>query len=385
MKNILFVLLLLPFFSNAQIITTVAGNGTYGYSGDGGPAINAQLFGPAGVRVYKDNLYIADQNNNVVRKVNASGIITTIAGTGAKGYTGDNGSALSATLWSPSDLAIDDSGNIYIADIANNVIRKITAKSGIITTVAGTGVGGYSGDGGDATSAKIQGPSGIDVDQEQNLYIADEANNVIRKVDKYGIISTIAGNGFYGYSGDGGAAVSAELYSPSGIRLDRNGNIYIADAQNCVIRKINPSGIISTVAGNATVGYSGDGGPASSSQLNLPLDICTDVAGNLYIGDVHNYVIRKVDNAGTITTFAGTGTLGYSGDGGLPDKAKISEACGIAYDSASNSLYIADFNNSRVRKISNALTTELIHNNHVSYSVFPNPARFQINIQADQI
>lgn len=384
MKKLLFILAFCPLLLNAQIITTVAGTTGYGYSGDGGPAINAKLFGPSGVRVYKGEIYIADQNNNVIRKIDASGIITTIVGTGVGGYSGDSSSAALATLKKPSDIVIDDSGNIYIADFSNSVVRKVSASTGIITTVAGTGAFGYSGDGGPAISAKLQGPSGIDMDREHNLYIADEANEAIRKVSNTGIITTIAGNGTFGYAGDGGPAASAILNSPSGIRLDKAGNIFIADAQNSVIRKINNVGIISTVAGNGTVGYSGDGGPVLSSELNLPLDICVDFAGDLYIGDLHNYVIRKVDKSGIITTFAGTGVSGYNGDGGLATKAQISEPCGVAYDSASNSLYVADFNNSRVRKISNALTIKNIDSKPVGYSIYPNPARFLLNIQTTE-
>ena len=212
-------------------------------------------------------------------------------------------------------MAVDASGNLYIADTGNNRIRKVSA-TGIITTVAGNGSAGYSGDGGPATSAQLDGPEGVAVDGSGNLYIADTCNNRIRKVSATGIITTVAGNGSAGYSGDGGPATSAQLSLPAGVAVDGSGNLYIADSGNNRIRKVSATGIITTVAGNGSPGYSGDGGPATSAQLNQPAGVAVDASGNLYIADSSNNRIRKVSATGIITTVAGNGFDGYSGDGG---------------------------------------------------------------------
>ncbi len=280
--------------SPGSIISTIAGNGTAGYSGDGGPAASAELNSPSGVAVdFSGNIYIADYKNNRIRRVDASGVISTVAGKGTAGYSGDGGPASSAELSTPSGVAVDTSGNIYIADSSNNCVRKVDA-SGVISTVAGNGTAGYSGDGGPAVSAELSSPSGVAVDTSGNIYIADDKNNCIRKVDASGVISTVAGNGTGGYSGDGGPASSAELSSPFGVAVDASGNIYIADDKNNRIRKVDASGVISTVAGNGTGGYSGDGGPATSAQLNSPSGLAVDSSGNIYIADTTNYRVREV-------------------------------------------------------------------------------------------
>ncbi len=266
-------------------IETVAGNGTPGYMGDGGAGISAQLNQPYDVAVDgASNVYIADTANYVIRKLDAStGIITTVAGNGMAGYSGDGGAATSAELNAPKSVVVDIAGNLYIADTGNNVIRKVDASTGIMTTVAGNGKAGYSGDGGAATSAQLNTPYGVAVDIAGNLYVADVENHVIRKVTvSTGIITTVAGNGKAGYSGDGGAAISAEMSSPEGVAVDSLGNLYIAVFGNCVIRKVAAStGIITTVAGNGTAGYSGDGGAATSAEMNYPGGIAVDGAGNL--------------------------------------------------------------------------------------------------------
>jgi len=332
------------------IISTVAGNGTAGYSGDGGPAASAELSYPYSVAVDSaGTFYIAD-NNNSVRKVNASGVISTLAGNGTAGYSGDGGPATSARLSGPAGVAVDGAGNLYIADQSNQRIRKVTAATGIITTVAGNGTAGYSGDGGPATSAELNFPAGVAVDSAGNLYIADYNNSVIRKVNTSGIMTTVAGNGTGGYSGDSGPATSAELYLPIGVAVDGTGNLYIADTGNQRIRKVDASGIITTVAGNGTAGYSGDGGLAISAQLDRPTSAAVDSAGNLYIADTGNQRIRKVNASGIITTVAGNGTFGYSGDGGAATSAEFYDPDGVAVDSAGN-LYIADANNQRIRKV----------------------------------
>ena len=302
-----------------SIITTIAGNGYQGNSGDGGPAINAEMIWPEGIAVDSGgNIYIPDSTNNVVREVSGStGIITTIAGTGSQGYSGDGGAATSAELNTPMGVAVDASGNVYIADAGNNRIRKIAVSSGMITTVVGTGAAGYSGDGGAATGAELWDPLGITFDSAGNLYIADTQNSVIREVaSSTGIITTVAGNGFPGYSGDGGPATSAQLefWGPGAIAFDSSGNLYIADTDNQVVRKVTvSSGTISTIAGDGSAGYAGDNGPATSAELNYPVALSVDAAGNVYMtSDYANFVIREVSSTGTITTIAGNGTRGYS-------------------------------------------------------------------------
>ncbi|MCS7460764.1 S-layer homology domain-containing protein [Paenibacillus doosanensis] len=346
------------------IIDTVAGTGTGGFSGDGGPAIAAQLKNPYGVAVDSSgNLYIVDYENSRIRKVDASGTISTVAGTGSAGFSGDGGPATAAELNYPMGVAVDNSGNLYISDTVNCRIRKVDA-SGTISTVAGTGVFGYSGDGGSAISAKLSYPSGMTTDKDGNVYFVDQSNHRIRKIDASGTISTVAGTGIAGDSGDGGSAASAELRSPTGVALDDSGNLYIADFTNNRIRKVDRSGIISTVAGTGSVGYSGDGGPATSAQLTYPSGVAVDRYGQLYIADAGNYSIRKVDASGTISTIAGTGIQGYSGDGGAASSAQFFNPFSLA--AANNGeLYIADVFNQRVRKLSlGAQTVEAFADSH---------------------
>jgi len=343
--------------SLAQPISTVAGNGSEFYSGDGGPATSAELNCPIGVAVdAAGNLYIADCNNNRIRKVTAAtGVITTVAGNGGTGgYSGDGGAATSASLYYPTGVAVDTAGNLYIADGDNNRIRKVTAATGVITTIAGTGIQGYSGDGGAATSASLYYPSGVAVDVAGNLYIADEGNNCIRKLTATtGVITTVAGNGAFGYSGDGGAATSASLNYPSGVAVDVAGNLFIADQQNNTIRKVTAAtGVITTVAGNGTPDYSGDGSAATSASLNYPSGVAVDVAGNLFIADQQNNRIRKVTAAtGVITTVAGNGLTSYSGDGGYATSAHLYRPTCVALDSSGN-FFIADFSHYCIRKVS---------------------------------
>jgi uncharacterized protein (TIGR03437 family) len=276
------------------VITTVAGSPAQGhgpFSGDGGPATSAQLYLPSGVAVdAAGNLYIADTGNDRVRKV-SNGVITTVAGTW-KGFGGDNGPATSAQMNAPVDVAVDAAGNLYIADYNNQCIRKV--PNGVITTVAGIGgIPGFSGDNGPATSAQLIGPAGVAVDAAGNLYIAEVGNSRIRKVSN-GVITTVAGNGTPGgggYGGDGGPATSAQLYEPSGVAVDSAGNLYIADTANARIRRVS-NGLITTVAGNGTWGFSGDGGLATSAQLNYPQGLTADSVGNVYVADNSNNRIR---------------------------------------------------------------------------------------------
>jgi uncharacterized protein (TIGR03437 family) len=342
-------------------ITTVAGNGIYGFSGDGGPATSASLYVPTGVAVDSaGNFYIADYYNNRVRKV-SGGTIMTVAGNGAAGFSGDGGAATSASLklsnvsGVPNGVAVDSAGNLYIADTGNYRIRKVSG--GTITTVAGNGIQGFSGDGGPATSAMLgganSGPTGVAVDSAGNLYIADQANGHIRRVSG-GTITTFAGNGAGAFSGDGGPATRASLNFPYGVGVDSAGNLYIADTENYRIRMVS-GGTITTVAGNGLFEYSGEGGPATSASLNLPQGSAVDSAGNIYIADEGNSRVRKV-SGGIITTVAGNGNAGFSGDGGPATSASLDQPNGVAVDSAGN-LYIADRNNFRIRKVSGGIIT----------------------------
>jgi trimeric autotransporter adhesin len=271
------------------------------FQGDGGPATSAHLNVPFGVAVdASGNVYIADSGNNVVRKISSStGIISTIAGkVNSLGYTGDGGPATNAELFNPYDVAVDPIGNVYIADSQNHTVRKISATTGIITTIAGTGPinSGYAGDGGPAISAKLNAPQGVAIDAAGDVYIADAGNHAIRKITaSTGIISTISGSGTYGYSGDGGLATAAKLYAPSKVAIDDVGDVYIADQGSHVIRKVTvPTGIISTLAGSGAAGFSGDGGPATAARLSSPQGVAVDLSGNVFVTDGGNGVIRAV-------------------------------------------------------------------------------------------
>jgi uncharacterized protein (TIGR03437 family) len=367
------------------IITTIAGIDNGGFSGDGGPATSAQLSGPSGIVVDgSGNLYVADTGNGRIRKVSVSGVITTVAGNGSDGFSGDGGPATAASLNIDVvgiGIAVDTSGNLFIADINNNRVRKVSA-GGIITTVAGNGfgaidgIGGFSGDGGPATAAELFGPSGIAVDASGNLFIVDLGNMRIRKVSASGIITTVAGSGCVlsvstpncgGFSGDGGPATSATLNHPSAIAVDSSGNLFIADTENNRIRKVAANGIITTVAGNGPVcqfssltcsgGFSGDGGPATSASLNFPGAVTLDRSGNLFIADTGNLRVREVSSNGIIATFAGNGQFDHNispgpgaGDGGPATSALLNDPEGVAAD-ASGNLFIADALRGRIREV----------------------------------
>ena len=349
-------------------ITTVAGGGP-----NSPTASSAYIPIPTGVAVDKlGNLYVVAWPLNQVLKIDKHGKLTVLAGTGVATYSGDGGPASSAGLYLSGDAvyiqagdAVDASGNVFIADVNNNVIRRVDAATHIITTVAGNGSAGYSGDGGPATSANLSQPSGVAVDTSGNVFIADQNNNVIRRVDATtGIISSVAGNvscTTYG-SGDGGPAANACLNSPIGVAVDGAGNLFIADTYDYVIRRVDAAtGIIKTVAGNANAAgtYTGDGGPATSAGLNLPSAVALDAAGNLFIADPLNYVIRRVDAlTQTITTVAGNGAPGFSGDGGPATSAELNLSyvlylgppASLAVDAAGD-LFIPDSINNRIRRV----------------------------------
>ena len=348
-------------------ITTVAGNGTSGFTGDGGSATGASLNFPAGVALDSaGNLYIADQGNNRIRKV-SNGTITTVAGNGNAGFSGDGGPATSASLNSPAGVAVDPTGNLYIADFANYRIRKVS--NGSITTFAGNGNSGFFGDGGPATKAALSSPAGVALDSSGDLYIADLDNSVVREVSG-GTITTVAGTGQRAFNGDGGPALSASLYLPFGVAVDSADNLYIADTFNYRIRGVS-SGTITTVAGNGDYRFSGDGGPATSAALNT-ITLAADSAGNLYITTALNNRIRQVSK-GIITTIAGNGSAGFSGDGGPATSAMLNLPGGTAIDSAGN-LYIADGFNGRVREVSGGTITTVAGNGGFGFSGDGGPA-----------
>jgi sugar lactone lactonase YvrE len=335
-------------------ISSVVGDGTANYSGDGGPASSAPAGSPLGIALDRaGNLYFCDVNNNVVRKINGStGVITTVAGNGSQGFSGDGGSATSAQLGSPSGVAVDASGNLYIADFANHRVRKVTA-AGVISTVTGNGTAGSSGDSGPATSATLSSPQGVALDRAGNLYIADSSSNVVREVNaSTGIITTVVGvAGSGSFSGDGGAATSAHLNGPSGMAFDTAGDLYLADQSNNRIRMVSAStGFITTVAGSSAGGtFSGDGGAATSAALNTPYDVKLDGGGNLYISDSQNNRIRMVSaTTGLITTVAGNGQAMHAGDYGAATAASLNQAFGMGFDSGGN-LYVAELH--YVRKV----------------------------------
>ena len=350
----------------AGVITTFAGTGAYSPGGnntfnDGGLATNALLHIPSGVAVDTNgNVYIADTGDNIIRKVTTDGIINTIAGDSYGAYK-DNGIPLDAELHTPEDVAVDSKGNVYIADSSNDLIRKVGTDN-TITYIGGslgaTGFpnAGYSGDGGAATKAGLIVPFALAMDGSGNIYFAENGDSRIRKIDSSGNMSTLAGTGVPGFGGDGSTAGTAQLNFPTGVAVDANGNVYIADSLNHRIRKV-ASGNINTVAGNGALSYSGDGGAGSAAQLNTPQTVALDANGNLYIADTANNVVRKVAANGTITTLAGNGAAGFGGDGGNAASAQLNGPQGIAVDAGGN-VYVSDTQNARVRKISGgAITT----------------------------
>lgn len=333
--------------TSAGVIYTISGNGSTGLSGDG-TAISLSMLAPFSVAADSSgNIYAAEFGTNRIRKLDTKGNITTAIGDGNQGFAGDGGPPNKVEMNLPTGVAVDPSGNILFADSLNNRIRKLA--SGSVNTIAGNGVLSHSGDGGAATSAQLNTPLGVAVDAAGNTYIADTANNVVRRVDSKGVISNFAGTGTAGSSGDGSAAASAQLSGPQGLAVDTAGNLYIADTQNHRVRKVT-GGTMSTVAGSGTAGFAGDGAAAGSAQLNLPFGVAVDSAGNLYIAEFGNNRVRKVTAGGTINTLAGNGVFGYSGDGGQATGAMLNGPQGIAVD-ASGNVYIADTANNRVRQV----------------------------------
>ena len=368
-------------------INTFAGTGSPGFSNDGGDPKKAQIATPYGLCVdSSNNIYLADLLNYRIRKISGSAI-NTIAGSGLYSYSGDGASALGAQLNLPTGIATDTFGNVFFSDQGNNRVRMVSGADGSIATVAGTGTTGSGGDGGAATSAQLNAPYGLTTDGSGALYIADSTNGRVRKVSGTQISSLatslaqpsavavakdgtiyyatyqdsrvrkirtdgttvlVAGDGYNGYTGDNGPSAQAELWGPTGLAVDGSGNLYIADSGNNVIRKVDTNGVITTVAGYGLPGFEGDGGPAVWARLAAPTAVAVDAANNLFIIDGNR--IRLVTTDGNIQTVAGTGNAGYTGDGGTALNATFNGPSGLAVDLSGN-LYIADSLNNAVRKL----------------------------------
>lgn len=376
---LLFSTILFSTTADAQVknIKTISGTGVGAYSGDGMAATGAELNGPYFVSVdATGNVYILDKFNFRIRKIFTSGIIVTIAGNGGLGSTGDGSLGTSAEI-RPYGMAVDKNKNVYISDAAYHKIRKVSA-AGIMSTVAGTGVIGSAGNGGSALSAQLSAPYGMTFDEAGNLYVADGLANVVRKISPAGIISRFAGDDTAGFAGDDGAAVVAKLDSPYAVAADRKGNVYISDMINNRVRKVDAAGIITTYAGTGSHGYSGDGGLAMFAELDRPAGLATDTIGNLYIADADNDVIRMVDTAGVITTVVGNGTPGFGGDLGPVNGCNLHTPFGVAVDKYGE-IYIADANNQRIRK---TYTTVGVGNvpEAAAVELFPNPVNDRFSV-----
>ncbi|MCW3121761.1 MAG: hypothetical protein JWQ38_1253 [Flavipsychrobacter sp.] len=379
--------------AQVNIITTICGDGNAAYSGDNGQATSAELNTPDGFCLDgKGNMYIADAFNHRIRKVVlATGIITTIAGDGTPALGGDGGQATNAQLFIPETVFTDTAENVYITDAGNNRIRKITKSNGIINTVAGSGpsginLGNASGDGGPSTDARLNNPSGLYVDKPGNIFIADYSNHRIRKVSATtGIITTIAGNGIAAYFGDGGPATSASLNGPIQVFADIAGNMIICDQTNQRIRKVDAStGIITTVAGSGTMGHTGDDGPATDATLGYPMGIFIDKLDNFYIAEQSNGTIRRIDGVTkVITTVAGTGTLGYFGDGGPATNARM--RCSNVWVDEYGTIFIADMDNHRIRMVRDTtLHVGIAEVKRDDIKIHPNPASGELTIEGTE-
>ncbi len=374
----------MPLSLMSQTVNTCVGNGISGFAGDGNSATAASIKTPDALVFDKTgNLYVSDAGNSRIRKVTPYGIITTVAGNGTFAFGGDGGLATAAQLYGPVGVAVDSIGNIFISTTADNRIRKVNT-AGIITTIAGNGIPGYNGDGIPATAAHLLYPYIGAVDNSGNVYFSDYGNHRVRKINAAGIISTIAGNGSSVYGGDNGPATAAGMNGPIWLSLAPNGDIYVPDNVDHRVRKISAStGIITTFAGTGIGGNSGDGGPATSAKINFVCGVAYDKnTGDVILADRNANVIRKVNSAGIISTIAGTGTTGFSGDGGPAISAQFDWSINVAFNNAGN-LFIADYNNNRIRKITyhpegiDELSPEL-----KNVSIYPNPTRNEITITA---
>ena len=344
-----FAMALVPALPAVDVISTVAGTGGTVYSGDGVSATLASIANPFAVAVdAAGDFYIADELHARIRKVDTTGTITTIAGYGVGAYGGDGGTATAAAIDLPMGVAVDSAGNVYIADTGNNRVREVSATSGIITTIAGDGTAGYSGEG-TATAVELNQPIGLAFDAAGNLYIADQGNNRVRKVTGT-TISTVAGTGVSGLSGDGAAATAAEISAPQGLACDSAGDLFIADGANNRVRRISATGAITTYAGTGATVVSGDGGSATAAGVPSPYGLAVDARGDVFVADEINNVVREITFDGVITTVAGSGTYAYSGDGGAATLAGLANPTGIAIE-GSGRLLIADSQNNVIRGV----------------------------------
>jgi streptogramin lyase len=341
----------LPLRAADWSIATFAGNGQQGFSGDGGQATAAQIDNPFGVVRGPDGaLWICEYTGQRIRKVNADGTIHTMAGSSKKGYTGDGGPALEATFNLPHEIRFDKDGNYYIADMSNHAIRRVDAKSGIITTFAGTGTAGYSGDGGPASKAQLKQPHSIQFGADGNLYICDIGNHVIRKVDvKTGTISTFAGTGKPGVTPDGAPIEGTPLKGPRSLDVDKDGNLWLATREGNQVFKIDvKAGRYHHIAGTGKAGFNGNGGPAKLADLKGPKGIAIDAEGNAWLADTESHSVRMVNaKTGNLELIAGTGEKGDGPDGD-PLKCKMARLHGIFVD-ADGAVYIGDSEAHRVR------------------------------------
>ena len=370
------------------IVTTICGTGISGDTGDGGPANQAQITGAgSGIFDIHGNYYFLQQNSKI-RKIDTAGIITTIAGTGNAGYSGDGGLAITADLNYPKQFAIDSIGNIYIADNGNFRVRKIDVITGIITTIAGNGTNTYSGDGGPAINAGLGYVYSICLDPNGNIYVGGSLH-YIRKINTSGIITTYAGTGNIGYGGDGGLAINADIANIVCLLSDKDGNIFVSAGN---VRRIDAlTSIITKIAGNNVFGYNGENVLADTTSIGVPYAMGFDYYHNLFLAEADNNRIRKIDSMGYIHTVVGTGIGGFNGDNGRSDTTKVYLPEGIAFDSCNN-LFFIDLMNYRIRKVAfnptcaplvdTTDTTNSIHNLAAqnSISIYPNPAKEQLTI-----
>jgi len=388
MKLINLLFLLLPLSVNGQVISTYAGTGVAGGSGDGGLATNATLAFPVGVSFdNRGNILICEEDG--IRDVNINtGIISTIAGCDTATSTGNGRPATDAQLVSPYFVYSDTVGNLYVTDYWTSTVRKIDISTNWISDYAGNNIEGYSGDGGPATSAKLDGPFGVCIDATRHaIFFSDEFNYRVRKVDmSTNIITTFAGTGIEGYSGDGGLATNARFSRVIGLQIDKSGNLYIGDWDNGRIRKIDATtNIVSTIAGNGVVGYSGDGGAATDAMISKASAMCFDKCGNLYFADEDSSIIRRIDVAtNIITTVAGNGFAGDTGIGGAATSASLNHPNGVCIDTSGN-LYISDYYNHMVYKVTIPTTCDLaldadLISKESDISIYPNPIDNILNL-----
>lgn len=381
MRTFLFTLFLFPICLRAQIVTTVVGTGIAGYAGDNAPAIAAQLKRPVSIAFdTAGNMYIAEAGNNRIRKVNTAGIITTIAGTGTAAWAGDNGPATAANI-EPVSIATDSAGNVYIAEVAR--IRKIDA-AGIITTIAGVGIAGFNTDSIPATGARINNPHLGFVDATGALFFADSYNHRIRKIDASGTITTVVGIGISGSAGDGGPATAANLGTPFFLSRNANNELLIPDMGARRVRKVDVAGIIDAFAGTGGGGNGGDGGPAVTATVGTCIGAACDDSGNVYVTSTGTNTVRKVDASGIITRIAGTGTMSYSGDNGPALLAEFNYVNQVVIHKGD--IYVVDMYNNRIRKIATG-TVGVTTTNYSpgNISLYPNPATDNLTIQAGTV